>query len=198
MEGNAISAVSLVEHNHLTEMHASLRRKLLEAHRKDQARMDSVRTSVLRAVVDENYEAAKNELKDYVEIKTNFPGFQVRADRYVDHCCELIHAIQTKRNFPGLASLSLAKQQEVHEKVLAHFEELKQNLKLIERVEREHKLTDMRSTVWVVRTATQVAAMILIVAFVIDVNAGMFTSAVKVIDSIVDDASTWVVNLFGI
>jgi nucleoid DNA-binding protein len=129
------NAVSLVEHNHLSEMHASLRRKLSESQKADQARTDSIRSTVLSAVVGENYDSARDELQNYVDMKSSFPGFQARAERYVQHCSELIHAIQTKRNFPGLASLSLAKQQEVHEKVLQHFDELKHNLKHIERVE---------------------------------------------------------------
>jgi hypothetical protein len=99
------NAVSLVEHNHLSEMHASLRRKLSESQKADQARTDSIRSTVLSAVVGENYDGARDELQNYVDMKSSFPGFQARAERYVQHCSELIHAIQTKRNFPGLASL---------------------------------------------------------------------------------------------
>ena len=189
--------MSLVEHNHLSEMHASLKRKLAESQKKDQTRMDSLRATVLSMVVTENYDGAREELETHVAMRSAYPGFQERAERYVQHCSELIHAIQTKRNFPGLVSLSLAKQQEVHEKVLQHFDELKQNLKHIERVEREQRLNDMRSTVWVVRTAAQVAALIVVTAFVIDLQAGMFSSAIKVVDHSVEDATTWLVNLAG-
>ena len=194
---NALSAVTIVEHNHLSEMHASLRRKLQDSQKKDQARMDSIRSTVLGSVVGENYDRARTELEDYVLSRTSFPGFQDRAQRYADHCSELIHAIKMKRNFPGLAALSLAKQQEVHEKVIQHFEELKHNLKLIERVEREHRLNDLRSTVWVVRTAAQVAVGIVAMAFMIDLRAGMFSSAITVIDVALDGTTTWFVNLFG-
>ena len=189
--------VSLVEHNHLTEMHASLKRKLAESQKKDQTRMNSLRTTVLSLVVTENYEGAREELESYIAAKSAYPGFQERAERYMRHCSELIHAVQTKRNFPGLASLSLAKQQEVHEKVLHHFDELKQNLKHIERVERDQKLTDLRSTVWVVRTAAQVGALIFVVAFLIDLKLGMFNSAISVVDTTVENASTWIVSLVG-
>jgi hypothetical protein len=74
---------------------------------------------------------------------------------------------------------------------------LKHNLKHIERVEREHKLNDMRSTVWVVRTFAQVVTAILATAFLIDLEAGFFDSAIKVVDHTLDSASTWVVNLLG-
>lgn len=194
----AAETVSLIEHQHLSEMHDNLRRKLQESQRNDSGgRMDTVRAAVMSAVVGEHYEGAKDELKNYVEFKTAYPGFQERAGRYVDHCCDLIEAIKIKRNFPGLASLSLAKQQEIHEKVLEHFEELKQNLKQIEKVEREHKINDMRSTVWVVKTVSFVAAMLMFTALVIDIRAGYFSSFFTVADRTIDDASTWIVNLIN-
>jgi ribosome-binding protein aMBF1 (putative translation factor) len=194
----AAEIVSLTEHHHLSEMHESLRRKLQEAHRKDIAeRMNSLRSSVLGAVVSEDYDQAKEELKAYVDYKTNYPQFQERANRYVDHCSDLIQAIQTKRNFPGLASLSLAKQQAIHEKVLEHFEELKQNLKQIEKVEREHKVDDLRTTVWVLRAACHVTFAIFAAAFVIDMQSGLFSSFFQVTNVAVDDASTWLIKLIN-
>lgn len=189
-------AVSLVEHQHLTEMHENLKRKLQESQRKDSGgRMNSIRADVLAMVVGENYDNAKNELSSYVEYKSSYPSFQIRATRYVQHCCDLIQAINTKRNFPGLASLSLAKQQEIHEKVLEHFEELKQNLKQIEKVERENKLTDMRSTVWVVKAACMVVAGMFATAFFLDLESGLFTSTFQVVNGLLDEASNWIVNL---
>lgn len=194
----AAELVSLTEHHHLSEMHENLRRKLQEAHRKDIGeRMNSVRAAVMGAVVGENYDQAKEELKAYVDFKTAYPQFQVRANRYVDHCCDLIQAIQIKRNFPGLASLSLAKQQEIHEKVLEHFEELKQNLKQIEKVEREQKVNDMRTTVWVVRAACFATMGIVVAGLLIDMQSGLFSSFFQVANVAVDDASTWLVNFIN-
>ncbi len=192
----AAEVVSLTEHHHLSEMHANLSRKLKEAQRKDSGdRMDSVRAAVMGAVVNENYDLAKDDLRAYVEFKTEYPDFQLRAERYVDHCCDLIQAIQVKRNFPGLASLSLAKQQEIHEKVLEHFEELKQNLKQIEKVEREQKINDMRSTVWVLRTICQATVGIALTGVFIDLKTGLFSSFFVVSNALIDDASSWIVNL---
>jgi hypothetical protein len=190
--------VSLTEHHHLSEMHESLKRKLQESHRKDVGgRMDSVRAAVMGSVVGENYDQAKDELSNYVMAKTAYPGFQTRAGRYVDHCCDLIQAIQIKRNFPGLASLSLAKQQEIHEKVLEHFEELKANLKQIEKVEREHKINDLRSTVWVLKSFCLVVTGMVAVGLFIDLRSGLFSSFFHVLDALVDDGSTWLVNLLN-
>lgn len=194
-KAEASNLVSLVEHQHLTEMHETLRRRLIEAQKKERVRIDHMRSRVLTSVVTENYDRAKDEIKNYVGFRSQYPGFQDRAERYVNHCCDLVVAIQTKRSFPGLASLSLSKQQEIHEKVLQHFEELKQNLKHIERVEREHRLMDIRSTVWVLRTLCQVVAAVTAVAFILDMQSGLLSSFFHVANLAVDDASTWVVNL---
>lgn len=177
---------SMLEYTHINEMQSQLRRKLSESQRKDLGRMDSLRSSILGMVVGENYERSKEELMAYVELKTEFPTFQFRAQRYVQHCVELIQAIETKRNFPGLASLSLAKQQEIHEKVLEHFEELKSNLKQIEKVEREQKLNDVRSTVWVIRMVCFCALAVIGAGLVLDIESGSFNSSWSVIERIVD------------
>lgn len=186
---------SMLEYTHISEMQEDLRRKLSESHRKDLGRMDSLRATILSLVVSENYERSKEELMAYVELKTAFPAFQERSQRYVQHCVELIQAIQTKRNFPGLATLSLAKQQEIHEKVLEHFEDLKAHLKQIEKVEREQKLTDVRSTVWVVRMFIYCSMLFFVTALIVDIRQGSFMSFMSVTDRALDSVSEWLVNL---
>lgn len=192
-------AVTLVEHQHLNEMNEDLQRKLQEVHRQEAGgRIDSLRAAVMGAVVSESYDRAKDDLRYYVAHKKSFPIFQERVERYVQHCCELIAAIETKRNFPGLATLSLAKQQEIHERVLQHFEELKQNLKQIEKVEREYKLADLRSTVWVVRSASYVVMGIVGVAFFLDMQAGLLSSIFHVVNVAVDNASSWIIDAINL
>jgi hypothetical protein len=188
--------LSLLEHTHIAEMQSELNRKLQEASRKEAgAKGDQLSRTVLHTVVSEGYEIAKTKLADYVADKGSFPAFQDRVQRYIQHCTELIHAIQTKRNFPGLASLSLSRQQEIHEKVMEHFEELKQNLKHIERIERDHKLLDVRSTVWVLRSMCVVVSSILAAAWIADLRAGVLSSFIYTMNLYIDAASTWLVNL---
>lgn len=189
---------SLVEYEHISEMQQDLRRKLHESSRKELGRMDNLRSSILNLVVNENYARSVEEMVAYVDLRTAFPGFQERAQRLIQHCSELIQAINTKRNFPGLAGLSLAKQQEVHDKVLEHFEDLKHHLRQIERVEREHKLEDARSTIWVMRALCHSIVLIFIVAFILDMKNGAFGVAMSVTDGIVDNLSRWVVNLINL
>jgi hypothetical protein len=186
---------SVTEFTHITEMQDELRKKLVESTRRDLGRMDSLRSSILGLVVSENYERAVDEMIAYVDLKTAFPNFQDRVRRLVQHCSELVQAIKTKRNFPGLSSLSLAKQQEIHEKVLEHFEDLKQHLRQIEKIEREHKLDDVRSTVWVLKALTQAVVLIFVVAFLLDLKNGMFSSLFSVTEGYLEKASEWVVNL---
>ncbi len=187
-------SLTLLEHAHMAEMQADLNRKLQESSKKDSGKGDQLSRSILSAVVAEDYDGAKNHLADYVAEKDSFPAFQERVQRYFQHCTELIQAIRTKRNFPGLATLSLSRQQEIHEKVMGHFEELKQNLKHVERIERDHKLVDVRSTVWVLQTISATVAAILAAAFVLDLKAGALSSLVYTVNQWVDSASTWVVS----
>jgi len=194
MEKGTITSVT--EFEHINEMQEDLRKKLLESQRRDVGRTDSLRGSVLGLVVSENYERASEEMSAYVALKTNYPGFQDRVDRLVQHCSELVQAIQTKRNFPGLASLSLAKQQEIHEKVLEHFEDLKSHLRQIEKIEREFKLDDVRSTVWVLRALCQAGACIFVAALVVDIKNGTFNSAVMVTEHYLDSFAAWLVSRF--
>jgi hypothetical protein len=194
MAAESLASVTVAEVAHASEMQEDLRRRLAESQRADAAQMDSVRAGVLGYVVQENYDRAQVELRNYVEHKAAYPAFQDRVSRHVEHCCDLIAAIQTKRNFPGLASLSLSKQQELHEKVLEHFEELKSNLKHIEKVERDQKLTDVRSTVWVLRTFTWTTVAVVVAGILADLRDGMLSSMIYVTQVGLDDLSTWVVT----
>lgn len=185
---------SVAEFEHITEMQENLRRKLVEAKHKDSGRLNTIRTTVLAKVVAENYDAAADEIRAYVTTKVSYPGFQDRVERLVNHCTELIQAIHTKRNFPGLASLSLSKQQEIHEKVLEHFDDLKQHLKHIEKVEREHKLDDLRSTVWVLKAFARSVFLVVMMAFILDVRDGRFSTLFSVSNTYLDNLATWVVS----
>jgi ATP-dependent phosphoenolpyruvate carboxykinase len=67
-------------------------------------------------------------------------------------------------------------------------------LRQIEKVEREHKLDDVRSTVWVIRSLTQAVALIVVVAFLLDLKNGMFGSLFSVTEGYVDKATEWLVG----
>lgn len=189
-------SVSVAEYEHVNEMQDSLSRKLKESQRKDASgRGDALRSTVLSSVVTEEYDRAKEEIVAYVDLKFSFPIFQHRVQRLVQHCRDLIEAIRTKRNFPGLTQLSLSKQQEIHEKVLEHFEDLKRHLRQVEKIEREYKLEDVRSTVWVLRALVNCIALITLLTLFIDVKNGAFAPFLSVTDGYLEGVTTWLVNL---
>lgn len=184
----------LLEAHKTAEMQDDLTQKLVE--KKRGIKIDSLRQAILDYVVAGSYDVARQELEEYISSKQEYPDFIRRTERYKQHCMDLIAAIDTKRNFPGLLSLSLSKQQELHEKVLDHFEELKQVLKHIEVIDKEQKLTDIRSTVWVVKTLFNCVFFLMIFAFIFELSTGLGASMDVVFSALVDDLTTFVVNLW--
>lgn len=179
------------------EIQETLKRKMEEASKRDRGRFDSLRQTILKLVVSENYDRAKEDLKVYIESYGDLPIFRDRVAPFVTNSNELIQAIRTKRNFPGLGSLSLAKQQEIHERVLNHFEELKSHLKRIEKIEKDIRLADVRSTSWFVKTSFYSILAIAMTGFVMDLRHGMFHSFLYVFNQMTLDLSNWVIRLFG-
>lgn len=148
--------------------------------------MDSLQHGILHLVVIGNYDSAKYEIERYVDALEIYPQFRVRTERYVGHCHDLISAIKMKRNFPGLNALSRSRQQELVDKVKGHFEELKYYLRKIEKVERELKLEDMRSTIWVVKTFFHTTFIVLTAAFLIELFGGLGSTFGLVFNDLVD------------
>lgn len=190
---NAID-YDLLEANRNAEIQDDLTKKLEE--NKGSHKIDSLRQAILDYVVGGKYETAKDELDAYVRSKRQYPQFIIRAERYKQHCVDLISAIDTKRNFPGIGTLSLSKQQELHEKVLDHFEELKHVLKQVEVLEKDQKLADVRSTVWVVKTFFNAVIFLMSFGFIYELNNGLGHSLNVVFNALVDDLINFTSLLF--
>ena len=79
-----------------------------------------------------------------------------------------------------------------------HFEELKRFLKQIEKIERDVRLVDIRSTVWVLQALWQSALIILCLAFFLEMSTGLHKSFFYVANSVVDGATTYVFKLLGL
>lgn len=186
-----------LEKERFQQTRAALKAKLKSVSENDLGRDGSLRRVILGFVVGEKYDEGKQELEAHVERKRDYPGFAVRVEKMVRHACELIHAIQTKRSFPGLGSLSLSKQQEINERVLTHFEELKQTLKGIERAEKDIKLHDLRSTATVVQVFAHSVVLITVAAFIMSIRSGMLYSFVIVFDALVDDSVRYIEHFLG-
>ncbi len=135
----------------------------------------SLRRVVLAEVVEGQYEAASEILDDFMAGKTMFPTLVNRAKPHVVHAKDLINAVRLKRSFPNLSSLPMAKQQEILDHAVHHFEELKMTLKIVERLSRDEIVRDLRSTVWVVRSTVYVVLAILLLGFLLDMSHGLPT-----------------------
>lgn len=187
-----------LERAKVQEIQDDLQKKLSKATEQDLGRVDGVRYTILSLVVDGRYNAACKELEVYVDSKNEYKSFQKRAQKYIRFCQDVIRAIETKRNFPGLAAMSLSKQQEIYDRVIIHFEELKKTLKRIERVEREYKLSDVRSTMWVVRVLMNVIIFFFFLSVSMDLNGGVSNSFKLVFDAVTYDLTSKIINLLGL
>lgn len=187
-----------LERAKVQEIQDDLQKKLSKATEQDLGRVDGVRYTILSLVVDGRYNAACKELEVYVDSKSEYKSFQKRAQKYIRFCQDVIRAIETKRNFPGLAAMSLSKQQEIYDRVIIHFEELKKTLKRIERVEREYKLSDVRSTMWVVRVLMNVIIFFFFLSVSMDLNGGVSNSFKLVFDAVTYDLTSKIINLLGL
>lgn len=158
--------------------------------RKELGPADTLRYNVSTFVVEEKYDRAIEELRAFLDSKSEFPQFRGRVERYVEHCVDLIHAIKAKRKFPGASSLTMAKQQELKDRFHQHFDELQQVLKNIERIHGQLKLDDIRSTVWVVRAFIGSIIFVFVMAFALEAKRGL---GVAVLDQI-DDGFAYIIK----
>ncbi|RYZ76546.1 MAG: hypothetical protein EOP05_04700 [Proteobacteria bacterium] len=143
---------------------------------------NSVRATVLSMVANENYAKAVEELRAYVESRNEFPQFRFRAERYLAYAVDLINAIKAKRSFPGVQHLSMSKQQELHDRAMEHFEDLKVTLRKVDHIDKEVKLDDVRSTVWVVKALIYSVFAVLVLGFLLELSKGVLPAATIVVD----------------
>jgi hypothetical protein len=163
--------------------------------RKDLGRADSLRYTILSLVVDENYDRAMTEIREFTDMKKNYPRFQFRTERYSEHCMHLIRAIKAKRRFPGYNMLASSKQQELKDMVMLHFRELIDMLKRIEAVDLELQLDDLRSTVWVVKSGAYVVGLIVLIVLVIELNSGLWANLCNVTEDVFAICAEWLLKL---
>lgn len=191
----AVVNYNVIEKERASEIQKTITERLNEV--RDTGGSETLRHFILNQVIAANYATALRELENYISDRTAFPNFQVKALRYKEHCFNLIKAIETKRNFHGLGSLPLATQQEIYEKILEHFEELKQLLMQIERLEKEAKLDDIRSTVWFLRALTYSVIGLFGFGVFLDFAHGMSYSLLTLLEAYADDLAAFIVKFLG-
>lgn len=164
--------------------------------RSELGKADTLRFNVLTFVVEENYDRAILELNNFLSKDSEYPQFKERVERYIHHGIDLVNAIRAKRKFPGAQLLTMAKQQELNEKFFNHFSELQLILKKVEHIERDVKIEDIRSTVWIVKAAIHSVIAIAVVAFLVDINNGLMHTTLIVIDDIFREMTSWIFSKF--
>lgn len=142
-----------------------------------------VKNVILGHITEERYDQAIKELNDYLDSKSQYPEFRERSERYVQYGIELIHAIRAKRSFPGWNALNMSKQKELFEKALLHFDDLKATLDKIEVIEREVRVEDVRSTVWVLQACVYSVGLLVLFAILKELTGGVLPSINTLVDS---------------
>ncbi len=163
----------------------------------DLGRADSLRYNILTWVLDEQYDRAIGEIKDLLERPSPYPDFHSRVSRYANHSVDLIFAIKAKRNFPGISSLTRAKQQELREKFKEHFKELQFILMRVEKVETDLRISDTRSTIYVVRALWLAGIGIILLAFLLEIVRGLAQTGYAVFDESITNGTNWLFHLIG-
>lgn len=164
----------------------------LNVDRSDMGKADTLRYNVLTFVVEENYDRAIHELREFMRKDSEYPKFKEKTERYISHAIDLVNAIRAKRKFPGAAFMTMAKQQELNDRFREHFNELQTILKRVEKTHVDLKIEDIRSTVWVLKAAVHAAFAILVIAFVLEITHGLGETAGVVLDDGVSQTLDWV------
>lgn len=178
-------AESQVERELTSKISARMRASLNDGGR------DGARSRVLSAVASENYEGAQAALSAYENSRDEYPQFKARTERYFSYARDLVNAIRAKRSFPGLQHLSMSKQQDLYDRAMTHFEDLKATLRKCEQIEAEVRLDDVRSTVWVVKALIYSVFAVLILGFLLELSRGVLPAA----SIVVDDAFGRLINI---
>jgi hypothetical protein len=158
----------------------------------------SLRYRVLTMVLDERYDGAIQELKDFSEEPSDYPDFKARTGRLINHCIDLIYAIKAKRSFPGISSLTRAKQQELREKFKEHLKELQFTIKKIEKNQTDLRVADARSTIYVVRAAWYSLLAIVSLWFFLDISNGLAKTIFFVVEDAITRVCDWLLRFVNL
>lgn len=169
----------------------------LDGEKTDLGRHGSLRYNILTWVLDERYDRAIQELRDFGQVPSPYPTFHDKTERYIHHSIDLIFAIKAKRNFPGINSLTRAKQQELREKFKEHFRELRLILMRVEKVETDLRIDDVRSTIYVVRALWVAVVAVIALAFALEIFRGLAETVGLVADDSLTKLTDWLFGLIG-
>lgn len=152
----------------------------------DLGKPDTLRYNILTMVINEEYDRAIRTIKEFIESDSDYPNFRMRIERYSLHAIDLIYAIRTKRNFPGLSALTRTKQQELTDKFKEHFTELRFMMKKIEECMEDLRVVDVKSTRIVVKSFWFSLILVFAAGFFIEVIRGLGYTVEVVLNDYLD------------
>jgi hypothetical protein len=123
--------------------------------------------NVLLCISEKHYSEAFNLLTSYQAAKSGAKIYAKRTDALYKHAGELVNAIETKKSVPQLASLAQSKQEEIHQKALENWEDLKICLRRLKSIEHDMAVADARSSIWVFK-AFIFSFMIIMTVFIVN------------------------------
>lgn len=115
-------------------------------------RSDTLRSSILTFVAGGQWDVAIREIHLYQKYKGTTDAYKKNTRRYFISAEQLIMAIKNLMITPNLYMLTMAKRQAVYERVIRHFEALKNVLEKLDTVENDLKVKDLRASVWVLQS----------------------------------------------
>jgi hypothetical protein len=163
----------------------------------DFGKADSLRYNILSWVLNEQYDRAIQELRNFASQDSDYPNFKEKVERLALHSVDLVYAIKAKRNFPGLSSLTRAKQQELREKFKVHFKELQAVMKRIEKIQVDLRIEDARSTIYIIRALWLAGAAISLLAFIKEVVGGLALTSSVVMSDLLNQAVEAIFTIIG-
>ena len=156
-------------------------------------RLDGLRYTILSLVVEGRYDTAIAEISFYSNSDQKLQVFKSKAQRYLNHCEELIRAIESKIKFCQTRTITRSQKHQLYMMVMKHFNELTDSLKKIERIENDIRVTDLKSTVWVLKAVIMSAGVVLLFGMIREALLTMKEPSMV----IVDDSIEFIFKLIG-
>src|SRR5690606_18433281 len=119
------------------------------------------------------YDTAIAEISFYANSDKKLQVFKAKAQRYLNHCEELIRAVESKIKFCQTRTITRSQKHQLYVMVIKHFHELTDSLKKIERIENDIRVTDLKSTVWVLKAFVMSVGVLLLFAMVREASMTM-------------------------
>lgn len=157
-------------------------------------RLDGLRHTILSLVVEGRYDTAIAEISFYSSSEQKLQVFRARAQRYLNHCEELIRAIESKIKFCQTRTITRSQKHQLYTMVMKHFHELTDSLKKIERIENDIRVTDLKSTVWVLKSFVMCTGLVIIFGMV---REAIF-SMQEPVTVVINDSIEFILRLIGL